>query len=174
MNHTLSESVGFENEDPCSICLEMCPKKYGSGSSVGCENGHFVHFGCFALMACSDYNNMAVRPRLKCPVCRGCFQCGGCGLAMSRFMCLHCAVVRPVPTTVTLRIHALMRRNNDRIYTVRRNDDVIILRRVLCTLLSILALSWFLAMDVIGLNWGVSIPYLIMWLLGIDILLKFC
>jgi hypothetical protein len=67
-----------------------------------------------------------------------------------------------------------MRRNNDRLYTVRRNDDVIILRRVLCTLLSILALSWFLAMDAIGLNWGVSIPYLIMWLLGIDIWLKFC
>lgn len=74
------------DDEICPICLEG--ENHGEDQKltiVRCENGHFLHSGCFSTMACKGL-------KLKCPVCRGDFKCETCNETLHRLICLRCYV----------------------------------------------------------------------------------
>ena len=74
----------------CPICLEA--KSHGESNAKACKNGHFLHSECFLGMA--RYNHQR---QLRCPICRGTFQCETCGQTLLyTTACFRCHF-RPMP-----------------------------------------------------------------------------
>jgi hypothetical protein len=133
-------------EDNCCICLEPC-KKRQSKRNVGCENQHFVHFQCFARMACASTEAGGLK--LKCPLCRGAFQCANCGVMLRRFICLNCVVIKtlnyPTPN-ISYDLRALFANPNPNparpVVARFGREELIVSQHLTWALFSVLVLSW--------------------------------